>query len=230
MANDHIIVEGSESVATTSKASNTKWNDDAHQALCGTVLEMVEGAVVFGKPQLDRMVEIMGERGHNFSREGIRFLHINFRTTNKPPSSIKHYKMPSAWDDVRQKDLLEEIFFITNPQLTQGDKDNIVQGMKQRGHADLTWNAIRHLDIRLAQSTIAPTHQNLPVNYPRTHLSEKPQTEGKMTPRTMYDSLEFWRDLAVATYDITAPSSAAMAQIIEKAEAIGGYDINQNGL
>lgn len=71
MAEDN-TVEGSESVATTSKAGNTKWNDDAHKALCGTVLEMVEGAIVFTKPQLDRMVKIMGERGHNFGREGIR--------------------------------------------------------------------------------------------------------------------------------------------------------------
>lgn len=51
-----------------------------------------------------------------------------------------------------------------------------------------------------------------------------------MAPKTMYDSLDFWRDLAVATYDITAPNSATMALIIEKAKAIGGHEVNQNGL
>lgn len=41
------------------------------------------------------------------------------------------------------KDLMEEIYFRTVPQLSQDDKDAIVKGMKQRGHTDLTWNAIR---------------------------------------------------------------------------------------
>ncbi|ROW06423.1 hypothetical protein VMCG_04424 [Cytospora schulzeri] len=52
-----------------------------------------------------------------------------------------------------------------------------------------------------------------------------------MPPKSsLYESPGFWRDFAVATYEITAPSSAMMAEIIEKARAMGGWDINQNGL
>lgn len=63
----------------------------------------------------------------------------------KHPPLIQHHEMPSTWDDARQKDLLEEIYFLmaSRQLLTQDDKNIIVKGMQQRGHTDLSWNAIR---------------------------------------------------------------------------------------
>ncbi|KUI63197.1 hypothetical protein VP1G_10322 [Cytospora mali] len=182
MAKDSTAVVGPEPTANNTKVAGAKWNDEAHQALCGTLLEVVEGAGTSWRAHLDRMVELMGEQ---------------------------HHKMPSVWDEARQKDLLEEIYFRTAPQLSLDDKNAIVQGMENRGHPDISWNAIRTVSNR---------------------LSELPQPERKMAPNPMYESLGFWRDLAVATYEFTAPSSAVMAQIIEKTQASGGWDINQNGL
>lgn len=73
MAKDNVIVGGSgDPSASTTKVGGAKWNDDAHQALCGTLLEVVEGTGASWRAHLDRMVEIMGERGHTFTREGIR--------------------------------------------------------------------------------------------------------------------------------------------------------------
>lgn len=53
--------------------------------------------------------------------------------------------MPPMWDDVRQRDLLEEIYFVLSSRqsLSQEDKEAIVAGMQQRGHTSLNWNAIR---------------------------------------------------------------------------------------
>lgn len=51
---------------------NTKWNDEAHQALLGTLLDTMDLADTKWRANLDFMVENLAERGHNFSREGIR--------------------------------------------------------------------------------------------------------------------------------------------------------------
>lgn len=73
MANNNISVAGSDEPAfSTTKVGGAKWNDDAHQALCGALIEVIEGAGASWRAHLDRMVELMGERGHNFTREGIR--------------------------------------------------------------------------------------------------------------------------------------------------------------
>lgn len=54
-------------------------------------------------------------------------------------------KMPAVWDDARERDLLEEIYFVlsSSQPLSQEDKDAVVVGMRQRGYHNLTWNAIR---------------------------------------------------------------------------------------
>jgi hypothetical protein len=53
--------------------------------------------------------------------------------------------MPPVWDDARERDLLEEMYFVLSSRqpLSQEDKDAVVVGMKQRGYLSLTWNAIR---------------------------------------------------------------------------------------
>lgn len=57
----------------------------------------------------------------------------------------KHLKMPAVWDDARERDLLEEIYFVLSSRqpLSQEDKDAVAAGMKQRGYQNITWNAIR---------------------------------------------------------------------------------------
>lgn len=73
MAKDIAVVEGSgEPSGSATKVGGAKWNDDAHQALCGVLLEVIDGAGISWRAHLDRMVELMGERGHTFTREGIR--------------------------------------------------------------------------------------------------------------------------------------------------------------
>ncbi|ROW06424.1 hypothetical protein VMCG_04425 [Cytospora schulzeri] len=75
MAKNNVVVGSSgEPSASTIKVGGAKWNDDAHQALCSTLLEVVEGAGASWRAHLDRMVELMSERGHTFTREGIRML------------------------------------------------------------------------------------------------------------------------------------------------------------
>lgn len=53
--------------------------------------------------------------------------------------------MPTKWDDARERDLLEELFFVLSSRqpLSQEDKDAVVEGMQQRGYQNLRWNAIR---------------------------------------------------------------------------------------
>lgn len=57
----------------------------------------------------------------------------------------KPFKMPAKWDDTRERDLLEELFFVLSSRqpLSQEDKDAVVEGMQQRGYQNLRWNAIR---------------------------------------------------------------------------------------
>lgn len=63
-------------VATSSpsspKATNTKWNEEAHRALIGTLLDVMDSADMKWRAHLDLMVENLAERGQQFSREGIR--------------------------------------------------------------------------------------------------------------------------------------------------------------
>ncbi|KAI3398141.1 hypothetical protein diail_9763 [Diaporthe ilicicola] len=133
---------------------NTKWNDEAHQALIGTLLDTMDLADTKWRANLDFMVGNLAERGHNFSREGIRFVHLFFSvcatTRIKQRSAVKisnyeHSAMPSVRDETRQRDLLEEIYFVLSSRqsLTQEDKDAVVEGMRSRGYATLSWNAIR---------------------------------------------------------------------------------------
>lgn len=53
--------------------------------------------------------------------------------------------MPTVWDDAREQDLLEEIYFVLSSRqsLSQEDKDAVVEGMQRRGYPNLKWNAIR---------------------------------------------------------------------------------------
>jgi hypothetical protein len=54
------------------KNSNSKWNDEAHRALIGTLLDVLDSADAKWRAHLDLMVESMEERGQQFSKEGIR--------------------------------------------------------------------------------------------------------------------------------------------------------------
>lgn len=58
---------------TTAMAkSTTKWDENAHKALCGALLETLEiGGVAF-RAHPETLVASMAERGHPFSWEGIR--------------------------------------------------------------------------------------------------------------------------------------------------------------
>lgn len=55
-----------------SKSVNTKWNEEAHQALIGTLLDVMDSADTKWRAHLDQMVEKMAGRGQQFTREGIR--------------------------------------------------------------------------------------------------------------------------------------------------------------
>lgn len=59
--------------------------------------------------------------------------------------NTKPFKMPAKWDDARERDLLEEIYFVLSSRqpLSQDDKDAVESGMQQRGYQNLKWNAIR---------------------------------------------------------------------------------------
>ncbi|KAH8769824.1 hypothetical protein F5883DRAFT_667286 [Diaporthe sp. PMI_573] len=61
--------------------------------------------------------------------------------------------MPPVWDDARERDLLEEMYFVLSSRqpLSQEDKDAVVVGMKQRGYLSLTWNAIRDTTQRVSR-------------------------------------------------------------------------------
>lgn len=54
------------------KTANTRWNEEAHRALVGTLLDVMESADTKWRAHLDLMVENLAERGQQFSREGIR--------------------------------------------------------------------------------------------------------------------------------------------------------------
>lgn len=54
------------------KTPNTKWNEEAHRALIGTLLDVMDSADTKWRAHLDLMVENLAERGQQFSREGIR--------------------------------------------------------------------------------------------------------------------------------------------------------------
>lgn len=54
------------------KAANTKWNEEAHRALIGTLLDVMDSADTKWRAHLDLMVESLEERGQHFSKEGIR--------------------------------------------------------------------------------------------------------------------------------------------------------------
>jgi hypothetical protein len=54
------------------KSTNTKWNEEAHRALIGALLDVMDSADTKWRAHLDLMVESMEERGQQFSREGIR--------------------------------------------------------------------------------------------------------------------------------------------------------------
>ncbi|KAK2607802.1 hypothetical protein N8I77_006452 [Diaporthe amygdali] len=122
-------------------SNNTKWNEEAHQALIGTLLDVMDSADIKWRAHLDFMVQNLAERGQQFSREGIR---INQEATFQI-ANYEQFSMPSVWDDARQRDLLEEIYFVmsSHQSLSQDDKDAVVAGMQQRGYTTLKWNAIR---------------------------------------------------------------------------------------
>ncbi|KAG8160520.1 hypothetical protein KVR01_010056 [Diaporthe batatas] len=140
------------------KSTNTKWNEEAHRALIGTLLDVMDSSDKKWRAHLDLMVENMEGRGQQFSREGIRvhFLFSISKGEKAPPNdkqrhaptsttSLSLLKMPTAWDATRERDLLEEIYFVLSSRqsLSQEDKDAVVEGMQQRGYANLKWNAIR---------------------------------------------------------------------------------------
>lgn len=54
------------------KNTNTKWNEEAHRALIGTLLDVMDSSDTKWRAHLDLMVENMAGRGQRFSREGIR--------------------------------------------------------------------------------------------------------------------------------------------------------------
>lgn len=54
------------------KTGNTKWNEEAHRALIGTLLDVMDSTDTKWRVHLDFMVENLAERGQQFSREGIR--------------------------------------------------------------------------------------------------------------------------------------------------------------
>lgn len=54
------------------KSTNTKWNEEAHRALIGTLLDVMDSSDTKWRAHLDLMVENMAGRGQQFSREGIR--------------------------------------------------------------------------------------------------------------------------------------------------------------
>ena len=49
--------------------------------------------------------------------------------------------MPGRWEEIKG-DLLEAVYMVSQPSLSQQDKDEIVGFMNERGH-DMGWNAIR---------------------------------------------------------------------------------------
>ncbi|KAG6360653.1 hypothetical protein INS49_011718 [Diaporthe citri] len=133
------VVAGVTSSPGSPKTANTKWNEEAHRALIGTLLDVMDSADTKWRAHLDLMVESLAERGQQFSKEGIR--HRASIDRRNP----KHLKMPAVWDDARERDLLEEIYLVLSSRqpLSQEDKDAVAAGMKQRGYQNLTWNAIR---------------------------------------------------------------------------------------
>lgn len=54
------------------KTANTKWNEAAHRALLGTLLDVMDSADTKWRAHLDFMVNNLAERGQHFSKEGIR--------------------------------------------------------------------------------------------------------------------------------------------------------------
>lgn len=54
------------------KTTNTKWNEEAHRALIGTLLDVMDSADTKWRAHLDLMVKNLAERGQQFSKEGIR--------------------------------------------------------------------------------------------------------------------------------------------------------------
>lgn len=50
----------------------TKWDENAHKALCGALLDTLEAGGVSLRAHSETLVESMAERGHPFSWEGIR--------------------------------------------------------------------------------------------------------------------------------------------------------------
>lgn len=85
----------------------------------------------------------ISEGGKETTRNGTPSPH---QTTNPHiTTSLNLLKMPTTWDAARERDLLEEIYFVLSSRqsLSQEDKDAVVEGMQQRGYANLKWNAIR---------------------------------------------------------------------------------------
>lgn len=59
MAKNSTSVAGpNEPASSTTKAANAKWNDDAHQAMCATLLEVVESAGASWRSHLYHMIEL----------------------------------------------------------------------------------------------------------------------------------------------------------------------------
>ncbi|KAL1854883.1 hypothetical protein Daus18300_011301 [Diaporthe australafricana] len=131
-------------ISSVDKPKNTKWNNEAHQALVGTLLDTMDLADTKWRANLDFML-----RPFLFS--------VSIKQQQQAPSikqpptakvtttTFAQLTMPSVWDETRQRDLLEEIYFVLSSRqsLTQEDKDAVVAGMQSRGYATLNWNAIR---------------------------------------------------------------------------------------
>lgn len=66
------VVAGVTSSPGSPKTANTKWNEEAHRALIGTLLDVMDSADTKWRAHLDLMVESLAERGQQFSKEGIR--------------------------------------------------------------------------------------------------------------------------------------------------------------
>ncbi|KAK3683718.1 hypothetical protein B0T22DRAFT_443728 [Podospora appendiculata] len=189
-------------------SKDSKWNDAAHVALLGAVVDALFEAGSSPAKNKDMIMKTMAAQGLDFTWEAIR------------------------WEDIRD-DLFEAIMSVHAP-LSRDQQDEVVEFMRGRGH-NMVWNAIsKRLPFSLAAALLSfPSfpfpHQINPQ--PRRHYLHCSRHHTTLTSITVFimskpQQITTWdaeanEDVLIALNKLFLPNAKDCQKMIETMPATG---------
>ncbi|KAK3946302.1 hypothetical protein QBC46DRAFT_444446 [Diplogelasinospora grovesii] len=137
----------------------SKWNLEAHAALCGALADALTAAGSRPSDHKDSIMAVMATKGHEFTWEAIRI--TGSRLLSDIASFSKYGLQMPKWDETARSDLLIALYTATQPLLSKEVHDQVVDIMKAKGHEDANWDLIR----TIAAQTSANSITKMPVKY-----------------------------------------------------------------